>query len=529
MVSVEGSSMNHSMSSTDNKYVLAIDVGSSTTKVGLIDQDGAILAQKGQRHDTFYLPGGGVEQNPEDWWKAVSNGAKEIIRDSELNPENIIAISTTSQWSVTVAVDERGSPLMNAISWMDSRGGKYNREIMKGFPSLMGYDVRKLYKWIDIVGFPPLLEGTDCIAHILTIKKEHPDIYRQAYKFLEPMDFINMRLTGKAHATACSYIACVSIDNRKTGTKNYNPWLLEVTGIDRQKLPDLLPIEGIVGNIRPEIALEWGLSRATPVITAASDNSAALIGAGLFSDYEPVAVLGTSGMLMFHVPQKKTDLMRSLTTIPGALNGRNIFSADTGNTARVLDYFLYQLVYPQDEFALEELPRDVYVRLNQGIDQIPPGSDNLLFLPWINTGVLAPVADRFVRGGFINITKSTTRSHLARAILEGIAYNWRWLKESAEAFAKHKFSSWRLCGGGATSDTWAQIMADVVGIPMQRVENPGSTSMIGMAFLAFNRLGLMPVEEIPAKVGLLANLLRSGKTRRSTTGCIHNSVAAKDE
>jgi len=482
------------------RYVIAIDVGTSTTKVGLVDQDGNVIARVSQRYETHFSSNGGAEQDPNEWWQAVSNGVKKIIKDTRVTPDQIIAIGTTSQWSVTVAVDEQANPLMNAISWMDTRGGKYNAEIMKGFPSLQGYGVRKLLKWFDIVGFPPFLDGTDCIAHILYIKNEHPDIYRKTYKFLEPMDFINMRLTGKAHATLCSYIAILSIDIRKEGTKDYNPWTLKISGIDRSKLPDLLPVEGIVGNLQPHIAKDWGLSPDTMVITAASDNSTALIGSGAIADYEAVAVLGTSGMLMFHFPNKKADLLHSLATIPGALDGRYIFSADTGNTGKVVDAFLYKLVYCQDEFNQDTSPDDVYNRLNQAVAQVPPGSGNLLFLPWINSGALAPTADRFLRGGFINITNTTTRKHMARAMLEGIAYNWRWLKESAETFAKYKFPYWHLSGGGAASDVWAQIMADVLGIPMHQEENPSNNTLLGVAFLAFNRMGLISLEEIPGKV-----------------------------
>ncbi len=485
---------------SSRKYVIAIDVGTSATKVGLVDQNGKVVAKVAGHYETTFTSDGGAEQLPLAWWQIISEGSKKVIQDSGVSPQDVIAIGTTSQWSVTVPVDELGEPLMNAISWMDTRGGKYNSELMKGFPSLQGYQVNKLFKWIDIVGFPPLLEGTDCIAHILYIKNELPDIYRQAYKFLEPMDFINMRLTGKAHATPCSYIACLSIDNRKGGTKDYNPWILDSTGIDRKKLPDLLPVEGIVGNLRSEIASEWGLSPDTPVITAASDNSAALIGSGAIADYEAVAVLGTSGMLMFHVPNKKADLLHSLATIPGALNGRNIFSADTGNTGKVVDAFLNKLVYCQDDFSNTPMPEDLYNRLNQAVAQINPGSDNLLFLPWINSGALAPTADRFLHGGFINITNTTTRNHMARAVMEGIAYNWRWLKEAAESFAKVKFPFWRLSGGGAASDIWAQIMADVIGIPMHQEENPGNNTLLGMAFLAFNRLGMISLDEIPGKV-----------------------------
>jgi xylulokinase len=495
--------MKTSTNNTNNKtqkYVIAIDLGTSGTKVGLVNLDGDVVASASGRYETHFLPNGGVEQVPAEWWQIVSIGIKQIIKESDAAPEEIIAIGVTSQWSVTVAVDERGVPLMNAISWMDSRGGKYNVDVMKGFPRLLGYGVRKLFKWIDIVGYPPSFEGTDNIAHILFIKNEHPEIYRKTFKFLEPMDFINMRLTGKACATPCSNIASLLIDNRKNGTKDYNPWTLEVSGVDRTKLPDLLPVEGIVGNLQAGIATEWGLSTNTVVITSASDNSVAPIGSGAIADYDAVAVLGTSGMLVFHFPKKKSDLILSLVSLPSALDGRYLFSADTGNTGKVIDSFLKNLVYGQDGFCTGDTPADIYVRLNQAAGQIPAGSDGVLFLPWFNTGSLAPSGDRFLQGGFINLTNRTTRNHLARAVLEGIAYNWRWLKESAETFSKYRFPSWRLTGGGAASDIWAQILADVIGIPMHQQDNPSNNTLLGVAFLAFNRLGLMSLDEIPNKV-----------------------------
>ncbi len=495
--------MQTSTNSTNNKpqkYVIAIDVGNSGTKVGLVDQEGEVLAFASGRYETHFLPHGGAEQVPLEWWQVISSGVKQVIKESAVAPTQIVAIGTTSMWAVTVAVDKQGEPLMNAVSWMDSRGGKYNAELVKGFPSIQGYGAGKLYSWLNIIGIPPLLEGNDSLAHILLIKNEFPDIYRHTYKFLEPMDFINMRLTGKANATRNSNTASLLIDSRKKGTSDYAPWALKQTGIDRDKLPDLLPVEGIVGNLQSSIASEWGLSLDTLVITSATDNSVAPIGSGAIGDYEAVAVLGTSGMLVFHCPNKKVDLIHMLGTIPSSLNDRYIIFGDTGNTGKVIDSFLKNLVYGQDGFSIDNLPENVYDRLNQAAGQIPAGSEGILFLPWYNSGSLAPTADRFLRGGFINMSNSTTRNHLARAMLEGITYNWRWLKESSEAFIKHKFPYWRLTGGGALSDVWAQIMADVIGIPMYQLEDPSNNTLLGIAFLAFNRLGLMSLDEVQNKV-----------------------------
>ena len=485
---------------TTQKFVIAIDVGTSRTKIGLVNQDGKVVSYSTHSYPTHILPMGGVEQNPMEWWHAVSSGVKQVVKESGINSENIVAIGVTSQWSVSVAVDERGEPLMNAISWMDTRGSKYNAQVVKGFPSMQGYGLRKLYKWVKIVGATPQLGGSDTTAHMLYIKNELPEIYRKTFKFLEPMDFINMRLTGKANATQNSNVATLLIDNRPNGTRDYNPWALAESGIDRQKLPDLLPVEGIVGNLQETIARDWGLSPKTIVITSAGDNSVAPIGSGALADYEAVAVLGTSGMLVLHVPYKKTDLIKFIFTFPSALNNRYLLWADTGNTGKVIDSFLNNLVFGQDAFNTGDVPEDVYTRLNQAAAQVDAGSEGVLFLPWFSGGALVPSNDQFLRGGFINISNSTTRNHLARAVLEGIAYNWRWLKDSAEAFMKYKFPYWHLSGGGAISEVWAQIMADVLGIPIHQQDNPSHNTLLGIGFLAFNRLGLMALDEIPSKI-----------------------------
>jgi xylulokinase len=139
--------MQTSTNSTNNKtqkYVIAIDVGTSGTKVGLVNLGGNVVASAGGRYETNYLPNGGVEQVPAEWWQVITRGVKQVIKESGASPGEIVAIGVTSQWSVTVAVDEQGEPLMNAISWMDSRGGKYNAEVVKGFPHLQGYGVRHI-------------------------------------------------------------------------------------------------------------------------------------------------------------------------------------------------------------------------------------------------------------------------------------------------------------------------------------------------------------------------------------------------
>jgi xylulokinase len=400
-------------------------------------------------------------------------------------------------WGVTVAVDERGQPLMNAMSWMDVRGAKYNRELVKGFPMISGYRLDILLKYIDKHGFPP--SPTDPLGHMLWIKHERPDIYKRTYKFLEPMDYITMRLTGRFTATQNTVLPMLLCDNRRLDRTEYDPWLVKTSTIDPAKFPELLPIDGIIGTLKPDVAAELGLLPDTVVVCPVNDNSTSAVGAGAVGDAEPAACMGNSGHLTFHLKSKKSDISHSVAAIPSGMKDTYLFWADLGNNAKVLDSCLKTLLCDSDTWDTQAVPTEVYKRADHIAGSVPPGSGGVLFLPWFN-GSISPGQDEYLRGGFLNISHSTSRAHLARAVFEGLSMNWRWLRAPAEKLAGRKFNYWRLTGGGALSDVWAQSMADIVGIPMHRQANPRNHNVLGMGYLAFSRLGKLDLAEVPGMI-----------------------------
>lgn len=481
------------------KYVLAIDLGTGGPKVGIVSQKGQVVASSSAPVQILFLPGGGVEHDPAEWWSAISGCVKQVLERSRLDPKEIVAIGVTSMWSVTLPVDQAGQPLMNAISWMDERGAPYSRQMVKGFPSILGYKLSLLLKYLDLVGFPPTAKGIDALAHMLFVKNARPDIYRRTHKFLEPMDYINLRLTGRSAATQNTALPMLMLDNRRLDTLEYDSWLLKTAGIDRDKLPDLLPIDGIVGPILPSVAAQLGLAPNTVVVCGVNDNSTSTVGAGSIAQAEPVAVLGTSGYLSSHVPFKKTDIFNSMGTNPSGIKGQYLFWGELTNNCQVLESYLRNLLFAQDCFETGKVPDDVYERANQAALQAPPGSEGVLFLPWFN-GSLAPSEDPYMRGGFLNLSHKTTRAHLTRALFEGLAMNWRSLRGPADRLIGKRAQFWRLTGGGALSDVWSQIMADVVGLPMHRQADPRNSNVIGIGLLAFQRLGLIKLQDIPAMI-----------------------------
>lgn len=476
------------------KYVLVIDLGTGGPKAGLVDQDGCVVASASASVQLFFLPDGGAEHDPAEWWSSITACVRQVLQASGVPPKEILAVAVTSMWSVTLPVDEHGQPLMNVMSWMDLRGAPYNREIVKGFPNVQGYKLSTLLKYLDRHGFPP--SPSDALGHMLFIKHERPEIYRRTYKFFEPVDYINMRLTGRFAATQNTALPMLVVDNRRLDRDDYDPWLVKMSTIDREKLPDLLPIDGILGNLTPGVATELGLSPDTIVVCGVNDNSTSAVGAGSIGDAEPAAVMGNSGHMAFHLPFRKSDLAHTISTIPSGIKGSYLFWADLGNNGKVLDTCLKNLLGVEDSLSTAAVSAEMYARADRIAGSAPPGSGDVLFLPWFN-GIISPGQDEYARGGFVNLSHKTSRAHLVRAIFEGLAMNWRWLRGPAEKLAGRTFHYWRLTGGGALSDIWAQIMADVIGIPMHRQANPRIHNVIGMGLLAFSRLGKVRVEDIP--------------------------------
>jgi len=480
-----------------DKYVLVIDLGTGGPKVGLVDNEGIVAAHTSAPVQLFFLPNGGAEHDPAEWWSGVTTCVKRVMQSPGVSPDKIVAVAVTSMWSVTLPVDEHGQPLMNVMSWMDLRGAPHNRELVKGFPNFQGYKLTTLLKYLDKHGFPP--SPTDALGHMLFIKHEHPEIYKRTYKFFEPADYIIMRLTGKFTATQNTALPMLVVDNRRLDRQDYDPWLVKMSTIDREKLPDLVPIDGVVGNITPAIAVEFGLSPDTVVVSGVNDNSTSAVGAGSIGNAEPAVVMGNSGHIAFHLPFKKSDMAHSISTIPSGIKGSYLFWADLGNNGKVLDTCLKNLFGAGDSLDAGAVPAEIYAHAERIAADAPPGSGGVLFLPWFN-GSLSPGMDEYMRGGFLNLSHSVTRSHLVRAVYEGLSMNWRWLRRPAEKLAGRTFKYWRLTGGGALSNVWAQIMADVVGLPMHRQTNPRFHNVIGMGLLAFSRLGLLNVDDIPGMI-----------------------------
>lgn len=501
-------------SSQKSNYVLAIDLGSGGYKTAIVADTGEVMASAGGPVTTHILSQGGVEQDPDEWWEGVKLAAKRVLRESRVAPEDVVAVGCDSQWSVVVTIDEHCEPLMRAIHWMDTRGGPHNCNIMAGFPSIQGYGLFKLMKWIKFTGLVPTRSGMDSLGHVLYIKHERPELYAKTYKFLEPMDFLTARLTGRITATQKTMAPFAVMDNRQWGSREYSPELLKLAGLDREKFPSLIPNGTIVGPVSAGIAEELGLHPSTQVIAGIGDSNASAIGSGAVRDFDTIIYIGTSLYMTCHVPFKKTDLGSFMTSLPSPFKSRYYLLGEQGTDGKCVDFYLKNHVYPADEYDTGLQPGDAYQRFNSMAAAAPVGSGGVVFLPWLN-GSIVPCEDPHMRGSFMNLTLGTTRRHLSRAIMEGLAYNNCWTREAAEKFIGRRIGSFRFSGGGALSDLWCQIHADVLGVPMEQVEDPIHTTVRGTALLALITLGYKSMDEIPDLVGVKRRFEPNNSNRKT--------------
>ena len=492
--------------------ILAIDLGTSALKVALVNANGEIFACEQETQNVILLPNGGAEQNPDDWWNAILRAAKRVLSQHNALAQNIAVVACTTQWSGTVAVDRAGKPLHNAIIWMDARGAPYVKRVAGGGIEIEGYNARRMLPWLRKTGGIPTRSGKDSIAHILWLKHERPEIYNAAYKFLEPKDYLNLRLTGQFAAGYDSIILHWVTDNRHIARVDYDAQLLNFVGVAREKLPDLKAPTSALGTLSPEIAREFGLRENVRVVMGTPDVQSAAIGSGATRDYDAHLYVGTSAWLCCHVPFKKTDLAHNMAALPSALPQRYLLTNEQETAGMCLTYLRDNLFFPDDEMHTPK-PDNVYRTFDALAARVPPGSDKLIFAPWLY-GERTPVENHSVRGGFFNQSLQTTRAHLIRAVMEGVAYNARWLRDAVNAFCARKINALNFIGGGANSDVWCQIFADVLDCEIRQVREPVQANVRGAALLAAVSMGWMQADEIPAHVAIQNTFKPDEKNRR---------------
>lgn len=481
---------------TSERHILAIDLGTSGCKVGLVSLSGRVVAWAFRPVQWRVVDRIGAEQDPEDWWTAFVAATRDVLGQNAAPASSIAAICSSTQGEGTIAVDRDGKPLMNAVIWLDMRGARHLKREMRGVLKIAGYPPLKLQKWLRLCGGAPALSGKDPAGHMLLIRDAFPDIYDRTHKFLNVLDFVNLRLTGRFCATQDSILTSWVTDNRDVDNIRYDQGLVAISGIDREKFPDLVRCTDVIGTLLPSVAEALGLPATTPVVAGAIDNTAAAIGAGTHADYDAHLYMGSSSWIAAHVPFKKTSVLAQIASVPCAVPSKYLMMAMQSSGASNIAFLKDRIVFHRDGLIDAEPSLDTYRVLDEIAARVPAGADGAMYLPWL-FGERSPVDDRSLRAGIFNLSMEHNRETLVRAVFEGVALNTRWMMKPVAGFLGRQVEDLAMIGGGAMSGSWCQIFADVLDVRIRQLKDPVQANARGAAFIGAVGLGLMRFEDVP--------------------------------
>lgn len=482
---------------SDEHVILAVDHGTSGMKVALITVSGKVLGWDSEPVYLILSQDGGAEQDPQEWWQAFLKAAGRLVARGLTPLENIKAVCCSTQGEGTLPVDHNGNALMNCVLWMDMRGERFLKQQFKGLINVTGAGLNNTLRWIRLTGGMPSMTGKDPAAHMLLIREEYPEVYARTYKFLNVLDYLNLKLTGRFTATFDSILTSWVTDNRDPDNIHYDPDLVKRCGIDGDKLPEIVKCTDVIGELLPEVASALGLQPGVKVVGGAIDNTAAAIGAGTAGDFDTHLYIGTSSWMSAHVPFKKTDIVSSMASVPCAVPGRYLLTGLQATAGGNLTFLRDNIIYHKDELLQEADVPDIFKVLDQITERTPAGSNGVIYTPWI-WGERAPVEDRTLRAGIYNLSLRNHREDIIRAFLEGIAMNTRWLMDPFEKFIGRKLQRINIVGGGAQSDVWCQIFADVLKVEIRQVSDPVQANARGAAWIGAVGLGEIKFGDLQA-------------------------------
>lgn len=476
-------------------WVLAVDLGTSGLKVGAVASTGEVLDGRSSAVHTDFRTDGAAEQDPETWWTGIRDAVHGILADGVVAAGDLVAVGITGQYASTVPVDGSGTAVGPCLIWADDRGGPWSAEAFGGFAA--GYRPSVIVPWLRYTGGAPSPGGADPSGHALFLRNSRPEVYAATATLLEPVDYLGLRLTGRAAATPSSMVASWLTDNRPGAALGYAPSLVRRARRDPEKLPPLLPAGSVLGGISASAAADLGLPAGTPVACGIPDLHSAYVASGTIDDYEAHVTIGTTSWVSCAVPHKKTDIWHQIASIPGVQPDHYLVINNHETAGVCLQWARDAWVGHADGVGPAWSPS--YEEMFALAAQAPAGAGGVIFTPWLK-GERSPVDDRHLRGGFLNVSIGTDRTHLVRAVLEGVAHNLRWLVEAADHFAGRRLEPLRILGGGARSDLWCQIHADILDRTIERVAEPDRAQLRGVALYALLCLDRIGLDDVPALV-----------------------------
>jgi xylulokinase len=430
-------------------HLLGIDVGTGGTRALILDEQGRVIASATEEHAHFASPQiGWAEQDPDDWWRAAGLAVRAALTQSGLTGADIACVGFSGQMHGAVMLDAQSQVVRPALIWCDVRTEAECVELTRQLGAA---------RLIELTSNPALPNFT--LTKFLWVRKHEPELWRRVRHVMLPKDYVRFRLSGDRAIDVADASGTLLLNVAQRAWSNE---MLNAAQLDRSLLPSLYESPDVCGKVSLAGADATGLRVGTPVIAGAGDQAAGATGMGIVAPGAVSATIGTSGVVFAATDRPALDPQGRLHTFCHAIPGRWHVMGVTQAAGLSLRWF-------RDQFgAVVSDGGDSYTRLSEEAARVPPGSDGLLFTPYL-MGERTPHLDPTARAAFVGLTASHTRSHMVRAIMEGVAFS---LMDTFTIFGDMQVpvNRIRLGGGGARSPLWRQIQADVYGCEVEIVE-----------------------------------------------------------
>ncbi|MDD3840779.1 MAG: FGGY family carbohydrate kinase [Clostridia bacterium] len=452
------------------QLLIGIDVGTTGTKTMIINEQGNIISSSYKGYDTYSEELNYVEQDAQDWWDAVVYTVRECMYKVE-NKDRIKAISLSSQGGSMVPVDQNCNPLRRAIVWMDKRAVQQGKDLRKGKPKDYFY---KKTGW-------RLSSGLN-LAQIKWVKDNQPEIFKNTHKFLSTIDFINYKLTGEyvIDLTNAGITHLADLEKRE-----WNKEILEEIEIDQTELADLNSSGEIIGNLTKAAAEQLGLPANVKVISGGHDQYCVALGAGAVNKGDVLLATGTAWAVIGIFDQLLFDTKAYFSPGYHVVKDKYGAMSTVGTGGISMEWFrknIANLIKQDDGDQLES-----YQNINKKAGQKGIGADGLMFYPhFLGSGCPTWSSDN--RATILGLDLSHDRYHIARAIMEGVAFEANWILEALKE-KDVTINKLKMLGGATNSKLWTQIIANITGVPII-IPEISDAACVGAAMLAGLGIGM---------------------------------------
>lgn len=455
------------------KYLIAHDLGTYHNKALLLSTDGDIVSTCSIGYPINMVTTSWIEQNPEYWWDAVC-ACNEILL-KKINPKDVAGISVTGQMMGCLPVNEKGTPLSQAIIWSDSRSGRQAARLEKKIGRKHYYETVGMRAWPN-----------NSLPKMMWFKENKPEMYRSVYKFLTAKDYIIFRLTGKYFTDTenAAYMNCIDWKNRHWSEK-----VMRASGIEVEKLPELKEPTWVVGTITPQASEECGLPEGIPVVLGIGDGGSATLGTGITDVGDAYTCIGNSGWVSVVTTSQRQDNEQDIFK----LNYFDKYRDSGAMQAAGISYkWLRDTLCTEEIIRSKETEKRDFELIDELAAQSQPGANGVLFLPHL-LGERSPLWDSHLSASFLGLQADTERADMCRAVLEGVAFNLNHILDRIMSLNETaSLNSMRFMGGGAVSPLWQQILADVYGMPVETMRYSSEAGALGAAVILGVGIGSFP-------------------------------------